>query len=123
MKFRGNCNLASSGIFLHKQKLYFTAVDNKMTFLICIFHLALVLFLTVRKEQVLRAMEVTAWRVDGSGPLLLSCTDPSPVFHLLAEEGDLQPLSAPSQLCSGLFLETGRNPSLVSSNPDYFIFA
>lgn len=94
-----------------------------MTFLICIFHLALVLFLTVRKEQVLQAMEVTAWRVDGSGPLLLSCTDPSPVFHLLAEEGDLQPLSAPSQLCSGLFLETGRNPSLVSSNPDYFIFA
>lgn len=44
--------------------------------------------------------------------------DPAGVERLLADERGSRPRSAPSQLCSGLFLETGRIPHLVSSNPD-----
>lgn len=87
-----------------------------------VFHLPLTPFLSLRKEQ--RA-DFLCDRCEGihghgSGPLLLC---PCQVYHLLADEQGLQPRSAPSQLCSGLFLETGRIASLVSSNPDYFIIA
>lgn len=109
MKFSGNCHFASGGLFLHKKNSYFTAAGNKMKLSVDTSHLPL---LELQKEQSAGFLCHACEGIDGhgSGPLLLCCPGPSRVFHLLADEQDLLPRSAPSQLCSGLFLETGRIP-------------